>query len=163
MEHQIVYLKVAMYQHPSILWLILDLGEELHKIIKMRKQAHQLSSLLILRCSLRLRQTVKRLNLPIIKPRRLPKRHQPDILRPHSMQLRQRPDSILPHLSSMLGAHVGERRINDHSSVQELHDVELCADDAFIFAHADGAGDGDVGLFKGVDDAVLAIDSMCCL
>lgn len=49
-------------------------------------------------------------------------------------------------------------RLRDDAAVKELHYVEGGIDDGVVFAEAVDAGDGDVGVFQGAQDAVFALD-----
>lgn len=63
-----------------------------------------------------------------------------------------------PHFLPIRRRDIGDSGILEDASGEEFHDVEGGADDVFILAEADGAGDGDVGVVgEGVDDVVFAV------
>lgn len=62
------------------------------------------------------------------------------------------------HLRPLLRRHPRDRRVLEYTSIEEFHNVEVAAHHALILAECVCFGHGDIGLLKGVDDAVLAVD-----
>lgn len=46
------------------------------------------------------------------------------------------------------------------STVQELHDVEWCTNDAAVLAETERLGDGDIGASERLDDLIFPVDSV---
>jgi hypothetical protein len=67
------------------------------------------------------------------------------------------------HLGSLLWGYVRHRWVLENSAVEELHDVEVGANDLLILTQAIGFGYRDICLFESVDDPVFAVDLVCCL
>lgn len=60
-------------------------------------------------------------------------------------------------------ARTGYYGVFKDASIEEVHDVEVTADDLFILAEAQRPGYWDVCLLEGVDDSVFAVDLVCSL
>jgi hypothetical protein len=67
------------------------------------------------------------------------------------------------HLRSLLWRYVGNRWVFEDAAVEELHDVEVAANDRFILTQREGLRYGYISVFEGVEDAVFAVDLVCCL
>jgi hypothetical protein len=69
----------------------------------------------------------------------------------------------LLHLGALFGRDVWNRRVLEDTTVEELHDVKVGADDLFILAETESFWYRDVGVLEGVDNAVLAVYFVCGL
>jgi hypothetical protein len=67
------------------------------------------------------------------------------------------------HLGSLFWRYVGNRWVFEDAAVEELHDVEVAANDRFILTQREGLRYGYISVFEGVEDAVFAVDLVCCL
>lgn len=73
------------------------------------------------------------------------------------------PSRSFVHLRPLLRRHAWYGWVLEDATIEELHDVEVGADNALILTKAEGFGYWDVGFLEGVDDAVFAVDFMGCL
>lgn len=62
------------------------------------------------------------------------------------------------HLRALFGRYVWNGWVLEDAAIEELHDVEVCADDFLILTEAEGLWDRDVGVLERVEDPVLAVD-----
>jgi hypothetical protein len=74
-----------------------------------------------------------------------------------------RESGLYAHFGPLLGRYFWDRGVFEDTPVEEFHDVEVAAYNAFILAECVGLGHGDVGLLEGMDDPVFAIDLVGCL
>lgn len=77
------------------------------------------------------------------------------------MELGQGCYSSPPHLVPMLGTDIRQRWIFDDPAVQELHDVESCADNSIVLAQAKRLGNRDICFLEGMQNSILSFDFMC--
>lgn len=162
-KYQVIDFEVAMHETSSIIRLVLLLAEERQELVEMRELSNFFSCLLILCLRLRLCKAGECLDLSLVKAIWTAQVLKSDIFGVYPMQLCQRSHCISPHLSSLMGVYPRHSGVVNEASFKALHDVEGSTDNAVIFAEDVGFRDGDIGLFEGVNDLVLAIDSMGCL
>lgn len=72
-------------------------------------------------------------------------------------------DYLYVHLRSLFGCYARNCGIFEDAAIEEFHNVEVAAYHTLILAECVGFWNGDVGLLKGVNDAVFAVDFMGCL
>lgn len=157
-KDQVINLVIPMHQRCPISRLPLLVHKEPNRFLEPRQPADLLARFHILNRLLRHANRAPRLNLAVVKAARLPVLPQPNLFVVDGVEARQRLNRGLPHGGPLLRAHVGQRKILDDAAVQKLHNVERRADDGVVLAEAVGLRDGDVGVFEGMHDAVLALD-----
>jgi hypothetical protein len=72
-------------------------------------------------------------------------------------------DKECVHLGALFWGHFWDRWVLENAAVEELHDVEVCANNLFILTQTEGFWDWDICVFEGVDDPVFAVNFVCCL
>jgi hypothetical protein len=70
---------------------------------------------------------------------------------------------VFVHLGPLLWCDIWNRWVLEDSAVEELHDIEVSANDLLILTKAECFWHWDVCLLEGVDDPVFTINLMRCL
>lgn len=160
MKNDIVNLEIAMHKRSPILGLQPLVIEKGRNLVKVRQLSHGFFALHVDGLGLHLANGHPRLQLSRVEARVLAKLFQPDLANVHLVEAREHLNRRLPQRRALLGAHTGHGKVLKDAAVEKLHDVKWRADDAVVLAERVRLGDGNVGVAEGVDDAVLAVDTV---
>lgn len=157
-KNEVVNLEIAVDERAAVSRLLVLVGEKSHEIGEMRQRPDSHAGLDVAHSSLGITHRLPSGHLPIIKPRRLPKRLEANRARVDAVQLGEGAHGVGPDGEAVVGQDGRDDGVLEDAAVKELHDVEGGAEHGGVLAEAVGARDRDVGVLEGVDDAVLALD-----
>jgi len=162
-EDDIVDLVITMYKAAAILGLSLGVGEEVAHLSEVWDISNGYLGVLVDSFRLSLGDRLERRDLPVVEAVWFAKGREVDRGRRYAVEFGERHHSRVPHLSSVLRTDVWYARVLYDATVEEVHDVERCANDGVILAETVCLWDRHVGGFESMDDSVFAIDFVCSL